>query len=246
MTASTTSADGATELPDDLSDAEVRQYLKEHPDFFERHPDLLDQLHISHSSGSAVSLVEKQVSVLRERNMEMRKRLNTLTTNARDNDRLHELTRKLILALLEASDIEALSRTFLDCLRNDFEVEHVSIILFGTPGQSREYSRVESADSARIEIGALLKSRAPVCGTLREEELNYLFPDASGVGSAAMVPLLNSASAADVELGVIAVGSADPNYYSASMGTVFLSHIADVLVRLLPRVSQGLAETTDA
>ena len=53
--------------PEELSDATVRDYLKDHPDFFERHPDMLDHLHISHSTGSAVSLVEKQVSVLRER-----------------------------------------------------------------------------------------------------------------------------------------------------------------------------------
>ncbi|MEM0954055.1 MAG: DUF484 family protein [Pseudomonadota bacterium] len=245
MTASTTSAEGAAELPDNLSDADIRQYLKEHPDFFDRHPDLLDQLHISHSTGSAVSLVEKQVSVLRERNMEMRKRLNSLTSNARDNDRLHDLTRKLILNLLEAGGLDSLAKTFTRSLRDDFEVEYVSIILFGNPELAGDHSRVEAAESARIEIGALLKSRAPVCGTLREEELGYLFPGASGLGSAAVVPLLGNANASQLELGVIAVGSTDPNYYSASMGTVFLSHIADVMVRLLPRVSQSLAAPSD-
>jgi uncharacterized protein YigA (DUF484 family) len=249
VTATTTPADGADGLPENLSDTEIREYLKRHPDFFERHPDLLDQLHISHSSGSAVSLVEKQVSVLRERNMEMRKRLNTLTGNARDNDKLHELTRKLVLHLLEADSLDTLAETFHCCLRDDFDVEHVSMILFGNPDNAGRHSRIEPAERARIEIGALLKGGTPVCGTLREDELRYLFPDASGVGSAAVVPMLKPAGASGAqpaELGVIAVGSTDPHYYSADMGTVFLSHIADVVLRLLPRFTQGKAEPGDA
>ena len=80
----------------------MRDYLKDHDDFLQRNPDMLDYLHISHASGSAVSLVEKQVSVLRERNIDMRHRLKALTANARDNDTLYEQTRALVLKLLEA------------------------------------------------------------------------------------------------------------------------------------------------
>lgn len=214
-----------------LNEEQVREFLKEHVDFFERHPDILDHLQVSHSSGKAVSLVEKQVSVLRERNMEMRRRLNSLTSNARDNDRLYELTRKMVLSLLEAVELDDLNNRFFSSMREDFEVDHASFILFGDASATAGSCRVESPDSARREIGPLIKSRTPVCGTLRSEELRYLFPDAGHVGSAAVVPLVK-----DGEVGVIAVGSEDPLRYSASTGTVFLSHIADVLARLLPRL----------
>ncbi len=221
---------------EELSDATVRDYLKDNPDFFERHPDMLDHLHISHSSGSAVSLVEKQVSVLRERNMEMRKRLNSLTGNARDNDRLYDLTRKLILKLLESSNLDELGEHFVSGLQEDFGVEHASLVLFGDPEQSTDNCRVDSADRARIEIGALIKGQNAVCGTLRPEELRYLFPTAGKVGSAAVVPLVKGG-----DLGVIAVGSDDPNHYSAAMGTLFLSHLGEVLVRLIPMLNGQLA-----
>lgn len=216
-----------------LSEEQVRNFLREHVDFFERHPDILDHIQVSHSSGEAVSLVEKQVSVLRERNMEMRRRLNSLTSNARDNDRLYELTRKTVLSLMEAEDLDDLSSRFLSSMRGDFEVEYASFILFSDTSATAGSYRVESADSARREIGALIKSRTPVCGTLRGEELRYLFPEAGHVGSAAVVPIFKGG-----ELGVIAVGSQDPLRYSAGMGTVFLSHIADVMARLLPRLTQ--------
>ena len=112
MTADTIDTSARNNTDPELTDEEVRNYLKSNSDFFQRHADMLDHLHISHSSGSAVSLVEKQVSVLRERNMEMRKRLNNLTANARDNDRLYDLTRNLVLELLEANSLDALCASF--------------------------------------------------------------------------------------------------------------------------------------
>lgn len=214
-----------------LDDERVREYLKENGDFLQRNPDMLDHLHISHASGSAISLVEKQVSVLRERNMDMRHRLNSLTANARENDRLFDQTRKLVLSLLDARDLPGLYRAFKKAMSDDFKVEHASLILFGEPDGDEE-CRVETPETARIEIGALLKGGKPVCGVLRKEELAYLFPDAGDVGSAALMPLV----AGGEELGLVAVGSSDAGKYSGKMGTLFLTHIADVIVRLLPRL----------
>ncbi|MEP4149342.1 MAG: DUF484 family protein [Halioglobus sp.] len=214
----------------ELSDEQVREYLKLNGDFLQRNPDMLDHLHISHASGSAVSLVEKQVSVLRERNIDMRHRLNALTANARDNDKLYEQTRKLVLALLDARDLDAVHSAFMDAMENDFKVDYSSIILFGEPDDASQ-CRIETSEAAKIEIGALLKNNKPVCGVLRKEELAYLFPDAGEVGSAALMPLTNGE-----ELGLVAVGSADANRYSSNMGTLFLTHIADVIVRLLPHL----------
>lgn len=214
----------------ELSEEQVRDYLKQNGDFLQRNPDMLDHLHISHASGSAISLVEKQVSVLRERNIDMRHRLNTLTANARDNDLLYEQTRQLILALLEARSVDALYTAFMDAMKNRFKVDYASMILFGEATDEGQ-CRMESAEKARIEIGALLRGRKPVCGVLRKDELAFLFPDAGEVGSAALVALTHGE-----ELGLIAVGSADANRYSGNMGTLFLTHVADVIVRLLPRL----------
>lgn len=214
----------------ELNDEVVREYLKENDDFLQRNPDMLDYLHISHASGSAVSLVEKQVSVLRERNMDMRHRLNALTAHARENDQLYERTRSLVLELMEASSIEDLYKTFMESMQNDFQVEHASMILYGESNRN-DNCRIETRESAKVEIGSLFRGHKAVCGTLRKEELRYLFPEGGEVGSAALMPLSNSE-----QLGLIAVGSSDANRYNNTVGTLFLSHIADVIVRLLPRL----------
>lgn len=231
MTAGNEQAEAAITGPE-LNDDLVREYLKVNGDFLQRNPDMLDHLHISHASGSAISLVEKQVSVLRERNMDMRHRLNSLTANARENDKLYEQTRALVLDLLAVTDLESLHQAFTEAMAKEFEVEHASMILFGDP-DSAGNCRIESAESAKIEIGALLKGNKPVCGALRKEELSYLFPDAGDVGSAALMPLTGNG-----ELGLIAVGSSDANKYTTGMGTLFLTHIAEIIVRLLSRLSK--------
>lgn len=229
---SASNAKAKTEKPAniELNDEVVREYLREHDDFLQRNPDMLDFLHISHASGSAVSLVEKQVSILRERNIDMRHKLKTLTANAQNNDTLYEQTSALVLKLLDARSLEALYKDFMASITGDFEVEHACMILYGEDDRSNG-PRMETQESVKAVIGALFKGNKAVCGTLREGELKYLFPECSTVGSAAIMPLSN-----DEPLGLIAVGSSDANRYTSKMGTLFLSHVADVIVRLLPRL----------
>ncbi|MFT5709644.1 MAG: hypothetical protein ACI8QT_000331 [Halioglobus sp.] len=213
-----------------LNDELVRDYLMDNDSFLQRNPDMLDFLHIPHASGSAVSLVEKQACVLREKNVEMRHRLKALSDNARENDLLFERTRTLVLSLLEAESLEALYRAFNKSMSNDFDVEYASMVLFGDYGEETGDCRLDTAENSQAQIGALLKSGKPICGTLRKEELSYLFPKSGDVGSAAVMPLDGEAS-----LGLIAVGSSDANRYNNMVGTLFISQIADVIVRLLPR-----------
>jgi uncharacterized protein YigA (DUF484 family) len=122
----------------------------------------------------------------------------------------------------------------MESMKSDFQVEHASMILFGECAEEGDDCRVETAEDAKIEIGALLKGRKAVCGALRKNELAYLFPASGEIGSAALMPLYNGE-----ELGVIAVGSSDANRYNSAMGTLFLTHIADVVVRLLSRLGQS-------
>ena len=214
----------------EINDEIVREYLKNHDDFLQRYPDMLDFLHVSHASGSAVSLVEKQVSVMRERNTELRQRLKALTNNAKDNDALFEQTRALVLKLLDANSIDAMYSSFMASMSSDFNVEHASMILY-TDNENTEGCRTASHETVKREIGSLFRGHKAICGTLRTEELKFLFPEGNGVGSAAIMPLGGAE-----QLGLIAVGSSDANRYTSTTGTLFLAHIADVIVKLIPNL----------
>ena len=219
-------------LADPLEPEHIEAYLREHPDFFEQHHDLLAEITLPHESGSAVSLVERQVAILRERNMDMRHRLSKLLDNARDNDKLFDKTKRLVLSLLEGQDmgdiIDALHYSF----DKDFNIHFTSVILFGNEEKiPSSQARIVTLAQAREYVGPLLKNSRAVCGTLGAKEMEFIFGShASEIGSVATVPLVHGSV-----FGLLSIGNCDPQYYRSSMGTLFLSYIAEVLNRLLPK-----------
>ncbi|MEH6557704.1 MAG: DUF484 family protein [Oceanicoccus sp.] len=216
----------------DITEEEVAQYLKSHSGFFLKRDDLLLELTLAHDSGQAVSLLERQVTLLRERNVDMRSRLNGLLDSAKTNDQLFEKTKQLVLALIDAQNLDAIVNTFNRSLLSDFVVDFSSVTLFGDPAQHRStVSRMVPIDDAYANIPGLLKSNKPTSGVLRPEELQFLFSEqAPQIGSAAVIPLSHTKP-----LGVLAIGSKDPNHFNSGMGTLFLDYIAEVLNRILPQ-----------
>ncbi len=225
------------EIEQDIDPDVVAAYLRRHPDFFIDYENLLAELALPHHTGEhAISLVERQVSVLRTRNRDVRGRLNRLLDAARENDRLFQKTQKLVLSLLEQNSIDAVVDTVLASLRDDYQVDTCSLIMIAQPLMAVDSAAVTNLDQAHSHIGALLKSRQPTCGHLRPSEIAFLFPEsASQVRSAAMVQINPDGNL----LGVLAIGSFDPDHYRSNMGTLFLSYIADVLNRIIPRLMQG-------
>jgi uncharacterized protein YigA (DUF484 family) len=215
--------------PKPLDSDTVAAYLRLHPEFFIDHDELIPELRIPHQRGDTVSLVERQVKLLRERNIEMRHRLSQLMDVARDNDRLFDKTRRLVLNLLDAGSLEEVVSCVEDSLRREFQVPFVSLILFSDAPMP--VGRTVSSAEAHQAIGGLLAGGKTICGVLREHELNFLFgaEDGAQVGSAAVVTLSYQGLH-----GVLAIGSADPQHYKSSLGTLFLGYIAEVLARVVP------------
>ncbi len=222
---------------DDINPDLIADYLRRHPDFFIDYENLLPELALPHHTGEhAISLVERQVSVLRARNRDVRGRLNRLLETARENDRLFQKTQKLVLGILEQTDIDGIVDCVQSSLRDDYQVDACSLLLFAQPLLAVHSARTVSLEQARSEVGALLNTRQAMCGHLRPEEIRFLFPEASQhVRSAAVIPLTRDGQL----LGMLAIGSFDPDYYRSSMGTLFLTYIADVLNRAIPRFMQA-------
>lgn len=215
-----------------ISEREVAAYLRENTDFFVKHPDLLEQINLPHERGEAISLVERQVALLRERNIDMRHRLGKLLDNARENDKLFEKTKHLVLQLLEARSLQETVEALLLSFDRDFEIPFTRIVLFGDASRLPDCAaHICGVHEARESINRILAANKAICGAFPAEELEFFFPgQAAQVGSAAVVPLLHGNC-----FGLLAIGNSDPNHYRSSMGTLFLGYIADILNRLLPR-----------
>jgi len=219
------------EIAADPIEKVVREFLRDNPDFLDKNTDILETMILPHNSGKAVSLVERQVGVLRDRNKEMRSRLENMLLTAKDNDLLFEKTKRLVLNLLEAKTLGSLVEAVYDSLGKDYGIEFYSLTLFGDEKKlPRTMARVATTEKANERVGTLIGANRAVCGILREDEMMFLFGERGRqVGSVAAVPMRY-----DSLYGILAVGNRDPNFYKSSMGTLFLSYIAEILNRVLP------------
>jgi uncharacterized protein YigA (DUF484 family) len=223
-----------TTLP--LTEEDVANYLRQQPDFFVDKPSLLADLTLPHQSGDAISLVERQVSILRDRNMDMRHRLTALIDNARTNDKLFEKTKRLILSLLEAQDINDLIDALMHSFTNDFEIPYTVLLLFSEKINEADLSTKSNvmiapfSESQQV-LGTIISNNQTVCGQLDTGEQQFIFQDNAGdIGSTAITPLASAQP-----FGILAIGNSDPDYYRSSMNTLFLSYIGEVVSRLLPQ-----------
>ena len=73
------------------TDLELISLLRENPDILQRHPELLVVLEVPHQAGAAVSLIERQIAILRKQTSAQDERLHELIEVAHDNVRLAKI-----------------------------------------------------------------------------------------------------------------------------------------------------------
>ena len=222
-----------SELETELSWEEaVSRYLDDHPDYFTRRPEILSQLMLSHETGGkAVSLIERQVSVLREQTQTLQRQLRELVANARENDVLSSRLHRFATAMIDCTSLDDALDTAYDLLRQEFKLDAVIILMQGQPLGDRP--ELVAPDDNRLNT--LLKqfnSGKPICGGKFEESLmNYLFGErAAEIKSSALIPLDDKSPH-----GVLALGTHDPHRFHPGMGTVYLTRLGELLTHSLAR-----------
>ncbi|MEA2093562.1 MAG: DUF484 family protein [Pseudomonadota bacterium] len=215
-----------------IEDKMVADYLRDNPDFFQNNTSLLATIQIPHSCGNAVSLVEHQVRTLRDQNRQLKRKLMDLVHVARDNNRLNERMHQLTLGLINTNTLAALLDTLREHLQGEFKADTVIIRLAGlTEAQARECD-VDPFQATAPELkhfAAFYKTGRPQCGRFKPEQLAYLFGDqAPAVASVALIPLGKKGA-----YGLLAIGSQEANHFHPGMGTLFLTHLGEMLDLLL-------------
>lgn len=212
-----------------ITEQQVADFLQQHPDFFTRHEGLLHQLRIPHTdSGKAVSLIERQVDLIREQKQDLKHQLQQLTQAARNNEALLQRFQVLILNLIGSDSMEEATRYVRDALQQDFHADAVEVLLFERPGHS---DNIASDDPRLRPFARILQGRQPVCGHFSREQLGLLFGTRSEeIASAVMVPLCEDSLRPCI--GMLGIGSIDAKRYHPEMGTVFLSHLGSVMNRI--------------
>jgi uncharacterized protein len=223
-----------------VEESTIADYLQSNPDFFERNATLLTKLKLPHNRGSsAISLVERQVAALRDKNEKLEARLRELIEVARSNDVLATKIHRLACRLVRARDASGVMDAIEASLREDFGASEW-LLLVATEGES-ELSKLSSRHLRIVRLGAgelkmfetLFESGRPRCGQIRDSQRDYLFGAGTvEIGSAALVPLI--AKGADKAgkqsgLALLAIGSPDAERFHPTMSTEFLARIGDLV-----------------
>lgn len=230
---STSNAAAITTTPP--NEEEIATWLRANPDFFQRNSELLAALRLPHASGGVVSLVERQIDVLRDKNQRGDARLAELVAIARANEQLAEKIHHFTRSLMRAPTRRAVLAQMELAFREVFDVSQTVLLLFGTVGANtsdlRFVRQVAPSDSNLAGFETLLASGKPRCGQIRDSQRDFLFgADSGNVGSVALVPL-----AGDSPLGLLVLGSPSRDRFHPGMSTDFLARLGQLISDALAR-----------
>lgn len=210
---------------------EVAAWLRRHPKFLQQFPDLAVSMVVPREEGPAASLASYQLDVLRDKNRELSRRLQELFANAQENERLAVRTHQLTLALLRQHSPADTVRAMAATLAEDFNGDLVRIVLFeSVPGLGdADWLQTIAQDSTSLApFRDCLKDSEPLCGRLQPDKNALLYGvRAEEVQSSALLPLPG--------VGLLAVGSREPNRFYPGMGTLFLRMMGEALAVGLQR-----------
>jgi hypothetical protein len=219
-----------SEQPQDREVGEelVAEYLRGHPDFFANYPDLLKDLELTHESGGAVSLIERQVRALREETAGYKRQLDRLIQVARENEALNSRLHHLMLTLTEAATFDEVVDALEDQFHDDFQAEAMELKLFSAAEADRE------SNPDLDGFGKFLDNAIPQCGHLPHSKLEYLFgTQAEQIQSTALIPIKGQGL-----LGLLAFGSYSRHRFNPEMGTEYLTRLGEIVSKTLEVVSE--------
>ena len=214
-----------------LIEREVVDFLRANPAFLDQHPQLLIQLSIPHASGDAVSLLDRQVAVLREENSRLKRQFEDLIRHARHNEQLTHKIQSLVLTLMNAVGPQAIFVSLERSMRADFAADRVFSLIFADTaavdgGNLAQF--VGATAAARTPFAQILSARTSSCGALEPAQRKVLYGADEFHGSAVVMPLHGKGWD-----GVVVTANNDAAHYQAGMGTEFLNYLRESLALVI-------------
>ena len=207
---------------------EVADYLILNPNFFKENPEVLNSIEIVHESGAAVSLIQRQVELLRTDYNSTTDRLMELLANAKNNDDIFNLTKKLILDLINARNIEEITSILEERFKKDFGADESRLIFFTESNKNIPKGRVKNPVQSANKLADLMVPGELFCGEVKQEITKFIFNDETSFKEVALIPLTSSSLK-----GMIALGSTQKGKYTENKDTLFLDFVCEVVSRLI-------------
>ena len=211
-----------------LSSKEIKEFLVLNPDFFVKNPEVLNSVELVHQSGNAVSLIEKQVELLRTNYNSTTDKLMDLLQVAKNNDDIFILTKKLVLDLIDASNIEEITSLLEKRFKKDFGADKSRLIFFTESNKNIPKGRIKNPAESADKLSDFMKPGELFCGEVKPNITKFIFNDETFVKEVALIPLTSNSLK-----GMIALGSTRQGKYTENKDTLFLDFVCEVVSGLI-------------
>ena len=203
----------------------VLDFLVDHPEFFQEHSALFSQFRIPHAlPEGTVSLIERQVEILRRQNQRLERRLNDFLEAGRHNDQLFDRLHKVALHFLARKNA-ATDPALMTHLREILAVDAVTGTLWVTPPRPIAGFHVSAEKPGKL-FPEDWDTEHPYCGRLGESMAVSLFgenhPELHSIALIALGPPHH-------EIGFLAMGLADPDHFRPGLATTYLYRLGELL-----------------
>jgi len=220
----------------DLTLPQLEEFLTANPDIFIHQPQLLELLQLNSSPEGTISLAQRQMQRVQDKNHQLTEQLHALIDNAHSNAELEKRVHQLCLRLMDTSDLTELFTLIETELKQEFLADHVSLRIFyqgqhklKLPQLDMNLVQLHADDSQLRAFDTMLNKQQPACGRLTNAQKSVLFADdKDAIQSVACLPLGHEPCA-----GLIAIGSVDANRFHADMATDYLRFLGEVFMRVL-------------
>ena len=113
-----------------LNPKDVELFLLENLNFFETRESLVSELKFKHDSGTASSLLERQVAKLRDEHKNLMGLLNTFIKTASINEDLFNKSKSLTLQILSAKNKKEIIDVVENAFKEEFKVDKPILAFF--------------------------------------------------------------------------------------------------------------------
>lgn len=219
-----------------IDEAKVIEFLQSNPEVLMAYPDIFSSLSVPHKTRGAISLVERQLKVLRDQNQSLKTKIGELVSIARENEELNQRFHRLSLELINTDQLHDILALVQDQVQTFFYTDYVCFrFLPGVNGADNLLDGLMlSADNDIIAaVNSWLKMRTPVCASQNEKINTALFGADIHIGSSALIPLYHTS-----DLGLLCLGSVSPDRFNRAMGTIFLQQLGELVSTRLKNLLQ--------
>lgn len=210
-----------------IQENDIKQYLKSHPDFFERNAHLLAELFLPSPHGKGtISLAERQQIAQRDKIRVLESKFTQLILTAEENETTANKVHEMTLGLLSAKDVVELHRHLVEFLASQFQLPNAQLKLWSNDVHPADAIFMVAEDSLKNWAKDLSQ---PYCGTLPTMDIAGWFSETPA--SLAVIAMRYQ----DVTFGLLAIPSEQRSRFYAGMGTLFLSRIGELVSAALAK-----------